>query len=97
MMFCITMFMGNSQPPKRTNRRTFLKTSALCGMSSIFVNWPTVARGDEVPGELRFGVIADVHKDIMHDADQRLRTFVDTMKKEDVNFIVQLGDFCIVR
>ena len=51
------------------------------------------AAGDSTP--LRFGVIADVHKDIMHDADSRLQVFVDEMKKQNVDFILQLGDFCI--
>jgi len=43
---------------------------------------------------LRFGLCADVHKDIMHDADERLRTFIDRMVRKQVDFIVQLGDFC---
>jgi len=43
---------------------------------------------------VRFGICADVHKDIMHDADQRLQAFVDEMSAKDVDFIVQLGDFC---
>jgi len=43
---------------------------------------------------VRFGVCADVHKDIMHDANQRLQVFVNEMNEKDVDFIVQLGDFC---
>ncbi len=43
---------------------------------------------------VRFGVCADVHKDIMHDADQRLQVFVSEMNERDVDFIIQLGDFC---
>ena len=43
---------------------------------------------------VRFGLCADVHKDIMHDADQRLRVFVEAMKRKPVDFVVQLGDFC---
>jgi len=48
------------------------------------------------PGDtpLRMGVIADVHKDIMHDADQRLEKFVDAMSTADVDAVLQLGDFC---
>jgi predicted phosphodiesterase len=42
----------------------------------------------------RFGIIADVHKDIIHDADRRLSEFIDHMKDEDVDFILQMGDFC---
>ena len=43
---------------------------------------------------LTFGICADPHKDIMHDADQRLQAFVDTAVKAHVDFIIQLGDFC---
>jgi len=43
---------------------------------------------------LRFGVCADVHRDIMFDAEERLQYFVDEMNNEKVDFIVQLGDFC---
>ncbi len=41
-----------------------------------------------------FGICADVHKDIMHDADVRLRTFVNEMNQRKVDFIIHLGDFC---
>ena len=44
--------------------------------------------------KLTFGICADVHKDIMHDADQRLRTFIDDMNQRGVDFIIHLGDFC---
>ncbi len=43
---------------------------------------------------VKFGVIADLHVDIMHDCEQRLATFLDACRKENVDFIVQLGDFC---
>ncbi|MEN8226713.1 MAG: metallophosphoesterase [Bacteroidota bacterium] len=42
---------------------------------------------------VQFGICADVHKDIMHDADQRLQAFVSEMNEKDVDFIIQLGDF----
>ena len=42
---------------------------------------------------VRFGICADIHKDIMHDADQRLQVFVSEMNEKDVDFIIQLGDF----
>ena len=43
---------------------------------------------------IRFGLCADVHKDVIHDADTRLKTFIDRMNQEKVDFIMQLGDFC---
>jgi predicted phosphodiesterase len=44
--------------------------------------------------EVRFGICTDIHKDIMHDADSRLLTFVNEMNRQKVNFTIQLGDFC---
>ncbi|WP_420321993.1 metallophosphoesterase family protein [Flagellimonas sp.] len=44
---------------------------------------------------LRFGIVADVHKDLMPDADQRLEKFISEAITKDVDFIIQLGDFCM--
>lgn len=52
------------------------------------------ASGEPKQKSLRFGVCADVHKDVMHDADARLKVFIDRMNREEVDFIIQLGDFC---
>ena len=43
---------------------------------------------------VRFGIFTDLHVDIMHDCEQRLRVFLDAARAADVDFIVQLGDFC---
>lgn len=43
---------------------------------------------------VRFGLCADPHKDVIHDADDRLRAFIDEMTSQNVDFILQLGDFC---
>jgi 3',5'-cyclic AMP phosphodiesterase CpdA len=43
---------------------------------------------------VRFGICTDVHKDIMHDADERLATFIEDASDRDLDFIIQLGDFC---
>ena len=43
---------------------------------------------------LRFGMCADVHKDIMHDADERLGVFLKRMAKKRAHFVAQMGDFC---
>jgi len=44
--------------------------------------------------KVKFGVFADLHVDIMHDTQERLQVFLDTCREENVDFIVQLGDFC---
>lgn len=75
------------------NRRHLLRRATAWGIPLVALPWPSWAQNQT--RTLRFGVISDVHKDIMHDADWRLQTFIDHMKAEKVDFIVQLGDFCI--
>lgn len=43
---------------------------------------------------VNFGIITDVHNDVMHDGDYRLRTFLNATKNKELDFIIQLGDFC---
>jgi len=44
---------------------------------------------------VRFAVCTDVHQDLIHDATDRLRDFVEAAEKENADFIIQLGDFCM--
>ena len=44
--------------------------------------------------KIQFGVCADVHKDVIHDANFRLSEFIESAKESDLDFIIQLGDFC---
>lgn len=44
---------------------------------------------------LQFGIVADVHKDLIPDADARLEKFIDKAINRNVDFIIQLGDFCM--
>ena len=80
-----------------SRRRQFLKQcltgSSLFAMTTIPL--PRLLSATNAPSSVRFGVITDVHKDIIHDADQRLQTFVDEMSDQSLHFIAQLGDFCI--
>ena len=41
----------------------------------------------------KFGVFADMHIDIMHDGEERLAVFLEACRKEEVDFIIHLGDF----
>ncbi len=43
--------------------------------------------------KIKFGVMADIHLDIMHDGKQRMQAFLTEMERQDVDFIIQLGDF----
>ena len=45
-------------------------------------------------GEVVFGVIADVHQDLTPDATERLAEFIAAANRREVDFIIQLGDFC---
>ena len=46
---------------------------------------------------LKFAVISDLHQDIMHDAPKRLTDFLQAAKDQEVDFIINLGDFCQVK
>ena len=80
------------------DRRDFLKAigyGAVAGPMFYCLNGcgSELAKKPE-PDIIRFGLCTDVHKDIIHDADLRMQTFIDRMKTEKVDFIMQLGDFC---
>lgn len=77
-------------------RRQVLQALAV---SSVF---PLPLSGEEratppapASNKLRIGLITDVHKDIIHNADERLTGFIEAMLAEKVDAIMQLGDFCI--
>lgn len=42
---------------------------------------------------VKFGIFADLHIDIMHDAEDRLKVFLDACREENVDFVVHLGDY----
>lgn len=74
----------------RSDRRSFLRTSAAWSLGCAL----TGCAGAGSSAKVRFGVITDVHHDLMPDAPERLSGFLSAMRGEDVDFIVQLGDFC---
>lgn len=77
------------------NRRNFLQSIALGSLALTPLNqlaaMPAPANRKT---KIRFGICTDVHQDIMHDGEARLKTFIDDMKSQQVDFIIQLGDFC---
>ncbi len=74
-------------------RRRFIKTAVGAG-SLLVLPVGLKAFGKTVNSPLRFGVCADVHKDIMFDADDRLQAFIDKASERNLDFIIQMGDFC---
>lgn len=72
------------------SRRHFITTTA---GTTLALALPGLARS-AASGKFRFGVITDIHQDVMHDGVERLTAFIQAMREEKVDFIVQLGDFC---
>lgn len=76
-------------------RRNFIQASGTLSLSLATLNvlYPNV-QIDRPRKLLSFGICADVHKDLVPDADQRLKEFVKEANLREVDFIMQLGDFC---
>lgn len=72
-------------------RRQFIQSTVIGGAAIVL---PIQAFSSNKKQKLSFGVCADVHKDIMHDSDERLQEFIDKTTKKNSDFIIQLGDFC---
>jgi predicted phosphodiesterase len=47
----------------------------------------------ENSGKVVIGLCSDVHLPTMHDSEYRIRTFIDSMKIAQPDFIIELGDF----
>ena len=71
-------------------RRRFMATTGLGGLALANM----AAGQNDTSGVLRFGVIADPHRDIMHDSMERLSAFVEAVKRDAPDFVIQMGDFC---
>jgi len=54
---------------------------------------PTVSEKEKY-AKIRFGICADLHQDIMHDSPQRLSAFIEDMRTQRPDFIIQMGDLC---
>src|SRR5882762_7470703 len=82
------------------NRRNFIQKLAVGGLmitplkKVIASPIPASLKADPAKVKIRFGICADIHQDIMHDGEKRLQVFIDDMQKQNVDFIIQLGDFC---
>mgnify|MGYP000969540958 CR=1 FL=1 len=76
------------------DRRSFIKSTILTSFSlalpsSILKLWAGQAEN------LRLGLITDLHRDIIHDTDLRLQTFLKEVNRVEVHAKIQLGDFAI--
>lgn len=43
---------------------------------------------------LKFAVFTDLHYDVIHDGERRIRELIYSVKKENVDFVIELGDLC---
>jgi calcineurin-like phosphoesterase family protein len=75
----------------KNTRREILKGVAA---GACVLSFRPPAKAGKDLKELRFGMCADVHKDVMHDADERLGAFLKAMAKKRAHFVAQMGDFC---
>lgn len=75
-------------------RRDFLSRSSLLA-GSVVVPWTPAITQRSKPEQLRIGLIADLHNDIMHDGQDRLSAFLNAAKSNNSDFIIQMGDFCV--
>lgn len=75
-------------------RRKFLKQSVKTGLM-VSLPLSLSAFNIQQTKKLKIGIVADVHQDVIHDGVERLRFFMDDMKKRNPDFIIQMGDFAL--
>ncbi len=44
-----------------------------------------------------FGICTDLHHDLIFDSHKHLGAFINAMNESNVDFIIQLGDFCFTQ
>ncbi|WP_339926452.1 metallophosphoesterase [uncultured Cyclobacterium sp.] len=69
--------------------------SLLAALPFTSLSFKTNAASANNAKTLRFGLVADVHKDLIPDANQRLEEFIDKAITREVDMVIQLGDFCM--
>ncbi len=78
-------------------RRNFLQQLGLATSAAIlplpfYTN--CTASGKKPQSPLKFGIMADAHADLIPDKNERIEKFIREAIAKEVNFIIQLGDFC---
>ncbi|MFW5831161.1 MAG: hypothetical protein ACOCVA_02840, partial [Prolixibacteraceae bacterium] len=65
-------------------RRKFLENVIF---GSTVLSFPLALAGcNRSSKKIKFGICADVHKDIMHDADSRLSEFIESSRENNPDF-----------
>ena len=61
---------------------------------TIGLNLPLQFSARSSQDSFKVGIIADPHKDIVFDADERLAKFMEACDQEKPDLLIQMGDFC---
>ena len=82
-----------------SSRRQFLQHLGLVSSTFVlqipfFSSCKTTKKISNESASLVFGIMADVHADLIPDKMERLEKFIHKASSKNVDFIVQLGDFC---
>ena len=73
-------------------RRDFFRSASVMA-TTILLPRQVLALVMKIKKPIKLGMIADLHQDVMHDGPARLKAFLDAMKKEKPDALLQLGDF----
>ncbi|WP_183576086.1 metallophosphoesterase family protein [Mucilaginibacter sp. X5P1] len=86
---------------KHHNERGVIRKMALGGLIATpfqkLIVTPVTVQLQQEPdkAKIRFGICANIHQGIIGGGESRLKIFINDMQKQNVDFIIQLGDFCI--
>ena len=75
-----------------SSRRDFFRSTGVVA-TSILLPRQVMAALSKIKKPIKLGMIADLHQDVMHDGPARLKAFLDAMKEEKPDALLQLGDF----
>ncbi|MFP6883467.1 MAG: hypothetical protein VCA40_03490, partial [Roseibacillus sp.] len=75
-----------------SSRGDFLLTTGVA-VTSLILPRQVMAALAKIKKPIKLGMIADLHQDVMHDGPARLKAFLDAMKEEKPDALIQLGDF----
>lgn len=89
-----SVFCGCFDDPfgNRLTRRSFLTTATATSLALTLCR-TSAASVRRLEKPVRFGVIADLHHDLVHDGIGRMEAFVKKMATSEPDVIMQLGDF----
>ena len=73
-------------------RRKFIRHmgigAATAMVPSTLLSFAPSVSAEDKGKSLTFGIVADVHKDLMPDANERLETFIHQAQERKVDFII---------